>query len=233
MNTIQVAMQAVQAALQSDDVPPYDTQDRALWRIRFLLAAFYDGDTAGEDTETPVNDLLTDLVHYAEAEDLNLEHCLERGEWMAAEELKDWGLTPVNLAVSWAEPEPEAVPVDEDGLAAPYTTARQGYWDAQKAFRWASIAEVQRVMPDGVTAFIFAIGDDPELPRLTLDAYLDEAGVEQPAYQLEDSGVYDAVDRLAADMEAFSWEEANSFLLRAEDRSRFIIDRPNKEGIKQ
>jgi hypothetical protein len=116
----------------------------------------------------------------------------------------------------------------DDLLTREYHAAREAYWAAQKAFRWASISEVQRVMPAGVSAFVFTLSDDPDLPRLTLDAYLDAAGTEQPAHELEDSGVYDTVDQLAADMEAFSWEEANSFLLRAEDRARFIIDRPHE-----
>jgi hypothetical protein len=166
MNTIQVAMQAVQAALQSDDVPPYDTQDRALWRIRFLLAAFYDGDTAGEDTETPVNDLLTDLVHYAQAEDLNLEQCLERGEWMAAEELKDWGLTP-----SVEEPV-VLLPAPRDGAWQPGEQAVFTYSlhnDPQSAIarelypRSGSLVTVLRRVEDGPD-------DDPDLATLAQSA---------------------------------------------------------------
>jgi hypothetical protein len=116
----------------------------------------------------------------------------------------------------------------ENLLSREYHAAREAYWDAQKEFRALSIAEVQRLMPAGVSACVFTLSDDPEVPRLTLDTCLDAEGEEHPAFELEESGVYDTIDQLAADMEAFSWEEANSFLLRAEDRDRFIIHRPEE-----
>lgn len=112
---------------------------------------------------------------------------------------------------------------DDDLLTREYHAAREAYWDAQKEFRSISISEVRRLIPDGVSAVLFDLSDDPTIPRLTVSGCLNDIGVEDDTSVLEDAGVYDSIDQLAADMEAFSWEEADSFLFRAQDRDRFII----------
>jgi len=86
------AVDAVRAALQSDDVPPHDTKDRALWRVRFVLATMYDLEPAetGEADDTPLTDLLADLLHWCEAEDIDIHGAIGAAEWTVQSELKEW-----------------------------------------------------------------------------------------------------------------------------------------------
>jgi hypothetical protein len=96
MTHIANALQELEAAHTLGEDPPYDTLDHALWRVRFILRAFYDApadqDPDDEVDDTPLKDLLTDLVHYAESIDVDIEDVLERAKWMATEDLKDWGV---------------------------------------------------------------------------------------------------------------------------------------------
>jgi hypothetical protein len=96
MSTIAIAVDAIHVALDSTDVPPQDTLDRALWRVRFVLATLYDATpaTETEQDDTPLKDLLTDLVHYARLIDTDMTDLLDRAEWMAVQDRKDWGLQP-------------------------------------------------------------------------------------------------------------------------------------------
>lgn len=106
-----------------------------------------------------------------------------------------------------------------------YTAARQLYWEQQTDFRRTAIREIRRILPAKVHAVILEIGDSIDTPRLTVSGWLDNHGRERETYELEGSGVYDAVDQIASDMEAPSWHEAQSFLRRADDGEHFIIHR--------
>lgn len=120
------------------------------------------------------------------------------------------------------EPHPAEESADEP-LSSVYLAAREAYWDEQKRFRAATVTELRRLMPAYVYALTFDMSDDPCAPRLRLDGWLDEDGAEHDTAELEDVDAYDVLDQLAADVEAFSWEEADSFLRRTDDGRRFIV----------
>lgn len=103
-----------------------------------------------------------------------------------------------------------------------YRALRDAYWDAQAEHRRSSIAEVQRLMPDNVSGVVLELSDDPEIPRLRFDAWLFADGT------VGDDSDFDAdeVDQIACDLEAFCYEEADSFLDRY-DATRFLIARVN------
>lgn len=69
-----------------------DTRERAIWRADFVFDAMYDRSPDPDEADQPLRDLLTDLVHWAEAHEVDIEDALSRAQWMAQEELKDWGL---------------------------------------------------------------------------------------------------------------------------------------------
>lgn len=103
-----------------------------------------------------------------------------------------------------------------------YRALRDAYWDAQAEHRRSSIAEVQRLMPDNVSGVVLELSDNPECPRLRFAAWLLTDGT------VGDDSYFDVdeVDQIACDLEAFSYEEADSFLDRY-DAVRFMIARVN------
>ena len=95
MTHIANALQELKAAHDLGEDPPYDTTDAALWRVRFTLRAFYDApaepDPDPEELDdTPLGDLLIDLVHYANHHDLNIYGLLESAEARADVEVAEW-----------------------------------------------------------------------------------------------------------------------------------------------
>ena len=70
-----------------------DTQRRAQFRMHTLIAAWYDDEPSEPDQA--IRDVLTDLVHLADARGVDLHHALDRAVWMADEERADWGLGKV------------------------------------------------------------------------------------------------------------------------------------------
>lgn len=70
--------------------PAPDTIDRALWRVETTLLGFYDEPDDEEDPGMAVRDLLTDLVHYCEVHDIDIEQELEGAQNMAAQEIHEW-----------------------------------------------------------------------------------------------------------------------------------------------
>lgn len=89
-----------------------------------------------------------------------------------------------------------------------YEEARKNFWNHQRAFRDFAITEIQRRMPKGVETIVLEINDTPRLTVLDL-LTADGASV------LEDydaSAEYEVLDDIANDMEAYTWDEAASFL---------------------
>lgn len=102
-----------------------------------------------------------------------------------------------------------------------YETIRAAYWEAQREFRAAGEAEMLRVLPDEIRTIRLQINDTP---RLTVTELLDEAGVDRT----EDFGdAWEIVDQIANDMEAFTWEEADSFLM-GDGEGGFTIGRDDQ-----
>lgn len=80
----------LQAAWDLGEVPPTDTLDIALWRATFIADVFYDEREI--EPEQNLADILTDLLHYAQANRLSLDMALLRAERMAAQEREEWGI---------------------------------------------------------------------------------------------------------------------------------------------
>jgi hypothetical protein len=74
-------------------LPPADTLERALWRAEIITDMY---DEKGIEPQQNLGDVLTDLVHYADAHGLNIHAAFEKGLWMADEERSDWGLPKIN-----------------------------------------------------------------------------------------------------------------------------------------
>lgn len=116
----------------------------------------------------------------------------------------------------------------------PYELARDNYWEVQSRFRQTSIAEIQRLIPDGIAAVILDFNDaDP--PRLSVDRYLADDGElihpDEWSEQNEDEGddsLYHRLDEIADCMEFAHWDEARSVLFRTPDADRFIIHKENQ-----
>lgn len=70
-----------------------DTLGRAQFRMNTLIAAWYDDEPSEPDQA--IRDVLTDLVHLADARGIDIHHALDRAVWMADEERADWGLGKV------------------------------------------------------------------------------------------------------------------------------------------
>ncbi|GAB2699213.1 dGTP triphosphohydrolase [Microbacterium marinum] len=104
-----------------------------------------------------------------------------------------------------------------------YTDARDHYWTAQRDFREAAVAEMERQMTEGIHAVILEINDTP---RLAVADLLDADGksVMHDA-DGEEHPQWDVLDSIAADMEVFTWDEGDSFLFRHDGGGRFIIER--------
>lgn len=73
-------------------LPEQDTRDRALFRVELMIDLGYDRSLDPEEADQPVRDLLTDLVHYCAQHGVDIRHALERAEWMAEQDLTDWGI---------------------------------------------------------------------------------------------------------------------------------------------
>ena len=70
-----------------------DTLRRAQFRMHTLIAAWYDDEPSEPDQA--IRDVLTDLVHLADARGVDIHTALERAVWMADQERADWGLGKV------------------------------------------------------------------------------------------------------------------------------------------
>lgn len=93
MSHIENAKREMQAAFDLGEVPPSDTMERALWRADFAIDLMYDRSPDPDDIDQPLRDLLTDLVHWANKNDVDIDTALDNAKWMVGEELKDWGLS--------------------------------------------------------------------------------------------------------------------------------------------
>lgn len=127
----------------------------------------------------------------------------------------------------------EAVITNEDGFDVEYIAARDRYLDARHAHRTASIAEIQRLLPEDVLFLVLNMSDDPDSPRLTIDGWVLRDGQETDTFPLEEADLYNPLDQIAADMDVYDWEDASSLLLRHPDRRRFVIERPTTPGKEQ
>lgn len=108
--------------------------------------------------------------------------------------------------------------------SARYETAASAYNAAEAEFWTASIAEAQSMIPHGVQALIFRVNDTP---RLAFDAYVDEHGEEAEAEEINHVAysldLFDALDNIAALLPVYDAEDADNWLLRHENRDRFVI----------
>lgn len=73
-----------------EDGPAVNTLDRALWRAQRAIDLDHEG-VADED-HVILSDILADLMHWAEAHEVNFEAALLTGKRSHDEELKDWAL---------------------------------------------------------------------------------------------------------------------------------------------
>lgn len=89
-NHIENAKLEVRAAFESGEVPPHDTRERALWRADFAIDLMYD--RSPYEVDQPLRDILTDLLHWAGANNVDFDHAVERAKWMRDQELEEWGL---------------------------------------------------------------------------------------------------------------------------------------------
>lgn len=114
-----------------------------------------------------------------------------------------------------------------------YVDAVQAVIAADEAFGQASIAEMRRLMPEGVEALILRVNDTP---RLTFDAFIDADGEEQEAEDIDliirDGEVYDAIDEVAMQMDIRDNEDASNWFV-GHDRiggwdERFILTREDR-----
>lgn len=107
---------------------------------------------------------------------------------------------------------------------------RERYWDAQRRFRMRSVDEVRQWLPEGITAVV--LEQDPESWRLQLDEFIDTDGNTVYRDQLEGDHPMSlaTIDTIVGDLEAYNWEESDSFLPRHEDRRRFLIRKEDPYG---
>ena len=110
-----------------------------------------------------------------------------------------------------------------------YSAALDYYWEAQRKMREASIEEMSRLMKASPSVRSVTLDMDYDDPaRLTVVSMLDAEGneVEQgdPADIVgDDESLYDTLNRIAADMEFASWDEAKSMLFRNDTLDRFVV----------
>jgi hypothetical protein len=115
---------------------------------------------------------------------------------------------------------------DSAAAFAAYETARKAYWDAQEVFRVAAIQRIRDLIPDTHAGVLLEINDTPRLslfaPILLDDSIDDDADV----YDMNDD-TWGEIDGVANDMEAGTWDEAESFLqsppLEAHGDERFVV----------
>jgi hypothetical protein len=69
---------------------PDNSHDRVMWRMGTVLAGYYDGEQPGAGLDTPVRDLLTDLIHYCDTHGVDLDDELGRATSMARQESAEW-----------------------------------------------------------------------------------------------------------------------------------------------
>lgn len=111
-----------------------------------------------------------------------------------------------------------------------YQDARRAAIGAENAFRDAAVSEIQRLMPDGVIALIFALNDTP---RLAFEAFLvegDADGEEREAEEIDDFAgqpyLYDNLDSIAMELGFRDFEDADNELMRLNpdsDEARWFV----------
>lgn len=120
-------------------------------------------------------------------------------------------------------------PTYPDTTGPAFRAARAAFLEAERRFQSAAHAELVRLLPDGVHAFLFDINDTP---RLTLTAFRTEDGEECEPEELEDyaPGVADAVDMIAAELGMQDWEDADDLFGRdPRDMERWAVLREGSE----
>lgn len=106
--------------------------------------------------------------------------------------------------------------------ATTYAQARGAYWKAQNAFRGIAVQEIARLIPDAYEAVVLEMSDDPDIPRLRISHFRTPEG--EADFDYEDADTWEEIDQIAADMEAFTWDEADSFLMTTAE-GKFIIEK--------
>lgn len=106
-----------------------------------------------------------------------------------------------------------------------FVAARNTLTKADLGFREAFIAEVKRVMPEGVEAVLFYINDTP---RLTVGEMLNRHGISVGEYELSD--VFDFIDTAASELGVRDYEDADIFLDEyGTDGEQFVIRREDQQ----
>jgi hypothetical protein len=75
--------------MQRDDEVPEDGFDRIDYRMGIVLGGSYDKPDP-EEPDMAVRDLLTDVLHYCHANGWDFFDVLERAQWMAMQEQREW-----------------------------------------------------------------------------------------------------------------------------------------------
>lgn len=102
-----------------------------------------------------------------------------------------------------------------------YEDARKAYWNAQSEFRRVAINQIIDLIPEGMAGAVLEINDTP---RLALSHFIREGDGQSISADAFGEEVEAEIDGIANDMEAGTWDEAESFLARCGDES-FIVER--------
>lgn len=65
-----------------------DSLERARFRLKIIIAGLYDEEPT--DPEQAIRDLLTDVLHEADARGIDVHHALDRATWMRDQEVAEW-----------------------------------------------------------------------------------------------------------------------------------------------
>lgn len=121
---------------------------------------------------------------------------------------------------------------ENDTTTATYKAVKQAAIAAEEAFKMIALDEMERLMPEGVSALIFYINDTP---RLSFEGFLvdgDEPGEEREAEEIDDYAgsdfLYDTLDGIAMELGFLDFEDADNWMMRLDPEafeSRFVITR--------
>lgn len=87
----------IAALKRSQESVPADGPSRPLVRLSRILQGAYDlepfQDFIERDVETPLRDLLTDILHWCDSEGVDFDACLSGAQWMVQTEKQEWGVS--------------------------------------------------------------------------------------------------------------------------------------------
>jgi len=147
------------------------------------------------------------------------------------ENYEDARLDFADSAEHWIRQYIDGVPAPEPAPELTYDELSYRYFRLRADFRQRSILHLASLIPDDIRAVLLDFTDS-ETPRLTVDSYILDNGetVDPYDYEEDSAALFDTLDPIACDMGFEDWEDASSYLLRTEDRQKFIITHPGKDN---